>query len=122
MAWIAWAEKSEVWFNEGIKALEVEDYEKAIECFRKTLAADPNFSLDAMYSGKGMKWFIKEKMRTYLRRKPIKLSSFEKSAKTLLRKTEIMSKKAQSFDEKKALMELGLNSINERCLDVIKMN
>jgi len=28
VAGIAWAEKSEVWFNEGVKALEVEDYEK----------------------------------------------------------------------------------------------
>lgn len=112
MAGIAWAEKSEVWFNEGIKALEAENYEKAIKCFKKTLAKNPHFSLDAVYDGKGMKWFIKEKMRTYLRRKPINLPSFEKSAKKLLRKAEIMSERAQSFDEKKALMKLGMNSFN----------
>ena len=76
MTWIAWAENAEDWFNEGLKALGTEDYEKAIKCFKKTLAKNPHFSLDAVYDGKGMKWFIKEKMRTYLRRKPINLPSF----------------------------------------------
>jgi len=59
-----------------------------------------------------MKWFIEEKVRTHLRREPNNLPPFEKSAIRLLRKAEIMSERAQSFDEKKALMKPGMNSFN----------
>jgi len=45
----------------------------------------------------------------------INLLSFENSALRLLRKTEKLSKKAQTFDEKKALMKLGMNNINGFC-------
>lgn len=42
----------------------------------------------------------------------INLPSIENSAKRLLKKTEILAKIAQTFNEKKALMELGMNNIN----------
>ena len=38
MAGIAWAENAEDWFNEGIKALWSEDYERMKKCFKKALA------------------------------------------------------------------------------------
>lgn len=42
----------------------------------------------------------------------INILSLENDAKRLLKKSEILSKKAQTFNEKKVLMKLGMNSIN----------
>lgn len=100
------------WFNEGVKALEAENYEKAIRCFKKTIAIKPKFSLDDVYDEKGM---IDKDMAEFEKsrsKSPIDLPSFEESAKRLLRKTEMLSKKVQSFDQKVALMKLGMNSMN----------
>ena len=112
-AGMASTKKAEDWFNEGVKALEAKDYKKAIKCLKKTFAINPNFSLADVYDGEGIKCFIEERIRTYSRLKPINLPSFERSAKRLLRKTETLSKKAQTFDEREVLTKLGINSINK---------
>lgn len=57
---LAWAQESaEEWFNEGVKAAEAGDYEKAISCFRKTIELHPDHvpsysNIGYIYVDKGM--------------------------------------------------------------------
>ena len=113
IAGMARAEKSAVyWFNEGVKALEAENYKKAIICFKKTIALNPSFSLDDVYNEKVTSDKDTAAYRKSSSKSPIDLPSFEESSKRLLRKTELLREKAQTFDQDEALMKLRMNRIN----------
>jgi len=107
-----WAENTEDWFKMGVEALRLENYGKAIECFEKVMTLDPDFSLETVYdsgekSEKDAAVFIKERSSC-----PVDLALFDVSAKRLLKKSETLVKKARTFEEQKALTQLGMNSIN----------
>jgi len=58
-AGLVWAQESpEEWFKKGIEAAETQDYEKAISCFKKTIALRPNHV--ASYSNIGYVYVVKE--------------------------------------------------------------
>lgn len=58
-AGFVWAQESpEEWFKKGTEAAEAQDYEKAISCFKKTIALHPNHV--ASYSNIGYVYVVKE--------------------------------------------------------------
>lgn len=59
MAGIVWAETAEDWYNKGYAALETENYDETIRCFKEATNIDPNYwkanyNLGVIYRDKGM--------------------------------------------------------------------